>query len=107
MPERAGKAPQLREKSWGEAQRTGIWIFSKRCIITACGSVRAVIRRHTLRYHNGDSLRARSIPTSLSATSTLPYRVPPPLRHEGWTGSLSPDKRELDGINYSRAQSLD
>jgi hypothetical protein len=62
-PMPTGKAPQLREKSWGEAQRTEIWILFETTIITAYGSVRALIRCRTLRHHNGDSLLARSIPT--------------------------------------------
>jgi hypothetical protein len=64
MPERAGKTPQLREKSWGEAQRTEIWILFETTIITAYGSVHALIRCRTLRHHNGDSLLARSIPAA-------------------------------------------
>jgi hypothetical protein len=101
-------APASGEKLGRRRSARRFGSFRKRRTITACGSVRALVRCHTLRHHNGDSLRARSIPMS-------PVRSPQRCRtvcrlRSGMKGRInahSPDKRELGGINYSRAQSLD
>src|SRR5260370_34531900 len=89
------KAPQIREKSWGQVLPTKTWTCSKQWIFTAYGGVRALIRHCELRHHYGDSLRARSIPT-FSARSLDALLA---CRHRSRVGWLdrSPDRPILSG----------